>query len=302
MDEYSASIPGKRRRRPAFRVAPAYDASLAPNASFSPAATALHPCVLVRTYSGNRNGLVSLLWSLLLSGHPNLRAFVVDTGKAPAPGLPAIVRSVNALSGRTWVEMSRRTFAQDVTPQFTTLAVEDYGYVLTDLVMEDIMGGKARAAGSPAFTDDSPHPLCDTLTVTNGDNVYGPTFLTRTLGPIADHGKEMVGTNWVSHYDFGERWRIGPPAYTHEWCGPHRSGKTQEMKISPVFKCGCIDLGAVVFKLQQVKQSGIRFIVDKLRTNATLGDLEYSDCHFFKRYKALDVKTLTVHEALLMHN
>ena len=177
----------RSRRLVGFASTPAYNASLSPVAGFSDAAAALHPCVLVRTYAGNRNGLVSLLWSLLLSGHPNLRAFVADTGSTPAPGLAGILRSVNALSGRDWVEMSRRTRAQDVRSRFPGLdGVEDYGYALTDLVMEDIMragaGDREEGPESNAPGDDPPAPSCDTLTVTNGDNVYGPDFLRQTLG------------------------------------------------------------------------------------------------------------------------
>ena len=286
---------------------PAYNASLASGDGFSNAAAALHPCVLIRTYSGNRNDLVSLLWSLLLSGHPNLRAFVVDTGKVLTPGLPDILHSVNALSGRDWVEMSPRTLARDVKPHFPGLdGVEDYGYALTDLVMEDIMNGTTgkREAGSGTANpgDDSFSPLCDTLTITNGDNVYSPAFLKHTLGPIADMGMDMAGTNWVSRYEAWNQWPSGPPAYADDWCGPHRSGKTQEMKISPAFTCGCVDLGAVTFRLENVHRSGVRFIVDKLRADEKLGILQLSDCNFFQRLKASGAKTSVVHEALFIHN
>ncbi len=118
----------RRQKQPYDYAAEAeYDVFLSTGVAYSTTAAALHPCVLIRTYSGNRNGIVSLLWSLLLSGHPNLRAIVVDTGTTPVPGLPGILHSINALSGKDWVEMSRRTFAQDVTPQFPGLDVEDYG-------------------------------------------------------------------------------------------------------------------------------------------------------------------------------
>ena len=87
-----------------------------------------------------------------------------------------------------------------------------------------------------------------------------------------------------------------------DWCGPHRSGASQEMKASPVFECSCIDLGAVTFRLKQVKKSGIRFLIDKLRANETLGDLKLADCNFFKRFKASGANSSVVHEALFMHN
>ena len=150
--------------------------------------------------------------------------------------------------------------------------------------------------------DDPPAPSCDTLTVTNGDNVYGPDFLKHTLGPIADLCMDMVGTNWISHYDFGGQWPLGPPGYGRDWCGPHRSGATQEMKASPTFECNCVDLGAVVFKVRQVASSGIRFVLDKVRANQTLGDLRLADCHFFKALKASGANSTVMHEALFMHN
>jgi len=163
------------------------------------------------------------------------------------------------------------------------------------------MGAGERSTGSTIQTPDSPTPPCDTLTVTNADNVYSPDFLAQTLGPIAQ-GKDMVGTNWVSHYSKDNPWHGGPLTYASDWCGPYRSGKNQEMKASPVFECTCIDLGAVTFRLKQVQQFSIRFLVDKLRANETLHDLPYSDCLFFKRLKALGGATAVVHEALFIHN
>jgi len=44
--------------------------------------------------------------------------------------------------------------------------------------------GLATGPSTSINTDDPPPPLCDTLTVTNGDNVYSPDFLKRTLGPL----------------------------------------------------------------------------------------------------------------------
>ena len=74
------------------------------------------------------------------------------------------------------------------------------------------------------------------------------------------------------------------------------------MKASPVFECNCIDLGAVVFKVRQVRQSGTRFLLDRVRANETLGDLTFSDCNFFKKLKASGASSTIVHEALFMHN
>ena len=50
------------------------------------------------------------------------------------------------------------------------------------------------------------------------------------------------------------------------------------------------------------RQSGIRFLLDGVRANETLGDLTFSDCHFFRRLKASGANSTIVHEALFMHN
>ena len=305
-------LPGRRNTRESKACvakgrisSPAFNASLSEPA-FSTVALNLRPCILVRTYKGNRNGLVSLLWSLLSSGHPNLRAIVVDTDPEPLPGLGKIVDSVNALSGRPWVNVSPRTHAQDVDGKFSSLGTPDYGYVLTDLVMEDILKGNGNRNGSVSTEVDligtaaaSAQP-CDTLTVTNGDNVYAQQFLVRTLNKIAK-GADIVGTNWVSHYDIDAPPRGTSFFYRGDWCGPYRGGGFQEMKVR--FQVGCIDLGAAVFRLKPIQEWGLRFYVDDLRANKTVDHLEMSDGRFLELLARLPgVSFAVLHEALFIHN
>lgn len=285
------------------KSSPAFDASLLVS-GFTAAALDLKPCILVRTYKGNRNGLTLLLWSLLASGHPHLRAVVVDTDPEPLPGLGEIIGSINALSGRSWVGMSPRTHAQDVQGKFPSLDTPDFGYVLTDLVMEDILRGNDGPTGGVPTADDPlragvPTPSCDTLTVTNGDNMYAQEFLVRTLNKIAE-GADAVGTNWVSHYHIDAPRKTNAP-YDGNWCGSYRRGAYQEMKVK--FQCYCIDLGAAVFRVNTVSKSGLRFCVDRLRSKEKIDRLDLSDGQFFERLgKLANVSVAVLHEALFLHN
>ena len=66
---------------------------------YSRAELDLKPCVVVRFYDKQANALPLLLFSLLASGHPNLKALVVDTGKQPYKNLPGLLLRVNQEDG-----------------------------------------------------------------------------------------------------------------------------------------------------------------------------------------------------------
>lgn len=179
---------------------------------------------------------------------------------------------------------------------------QDYGYVLTDLIMEDILrgdGGQEEEITPSRAAPTAPTPSCDTLTVTNGDNVYAREFLVRTLNKIAE-GKDAVATNWVSHYDnpMPER---GDKPYHGDWCASHRRGEFQEMKVR--FQCYCIDVGAAVFRLKPVQEAGLRFCVDDLRAKKEADHLELADGRFFERYAGFpNVSVAVLHQSLFLHN
>lgn len=163
-------------------------------------------CMIVRTFAGHRNKLVALLASVLLWQHAHLTITLVDTGSEAFVDLPLIAELTSAISGRAGsVRIShwRRDAARSRFPQLGDL--EDHGYVATDLAMEDVLEDRkaARLAGTPE--DELP---CNSLIITNGDNLYSFEYLAATLEAMAG-GAELVSTHWVSHYDMKKEWILG---------------------------------------------------------------------------------------------
>ena len=227
----------------------------------------LRPCVVVRFYDKQVNALPLLLFSLLASAHPHLKALVIDTGKQPYEELPDVLRRVNQASGKKWVhEYDKRT--EDVRSAFPDFHHEDFGYVLTDMALEDIL--KQTRARSGAFQ-------CDTLTFTNADNLCSPHFIPVMLKSIARDGHDLVASHFVSHYNApaerSTRSFDGILA-SEAGCGALRSGEDAEFVTSERFYPWCVDLGSVMVTTKAVEAANVRFIIDKLRKDPTGNTLE----------------------------
>jgi len=241
---------------------PLFDSGIPATNRYSRAELELRPCVAVRFYRKQANNLPLLLLSLFASGHPRLKTFVLDTGREPYEKLPVLLRRVNAASGRRWVHAYRKR-TRDVRLAFPDLMYEDFGYVLTDMVMEEMLNKKAMKERY-GFQ-------CDTLTITNGDNVYSPKFIPALLTSIAQ-GNDLVASHFVTHYD------QPPERSTRSYrdimaseasCGPVRSGRDAEFVTSDRFLPWCVDLGSVMFTLKAVADTQLRFVIDKLRLDGS---------------------------------
>jgi hypothetical protein len=127
----------------------------------------------------------------------------------------------------------------------------DGGYILTDLLLEDVLSRRAEAGGG--------HPS-DALLVTNGDNLYARDFTT-AVGAVLARGADLVATHFVSHYEFSDARIVGCDNINGG--GPLRAGR--DVEIVPAFFIGQVDLGAVVVRLELLKRTGERFVVDRLR-------------------------------------
>ena len=227
----------------------------------------LRPCVVVRFYEKQANALPLLLFSLLASAHPHLKALVIDTGKQPYEKLPDLLRRVNQASGKKWVHAYDKK-TEDVRAAFPDFHHEDFGYVLTDMAMEDIL--RQTKSGSGTFQ-------CDTLTFTNADNLYSPHFIPVMLKSIARDGHDLVASHFVSHYPFpaerSTRSFDGILA-SESGCGALRSGEDMEFVTSERFYPWCVDLGSVMVTTKAVEAAKIRFVIDKLRKDRTGNTLE----------------------------
>jgi hypothetical protein len=261
-------------------------------------------CVIARTYAGKRSNLLAFAASLAVGRPPRLSVTFVDTDtRTPYEGLPASIEALN-----TWVfggpvaSLSPRT-PRDRLSLFPQYKAEDHGYILTDLVLEDLLASRAEARGRGLLEDDLP---CAYFLVTNGDNVYGAQWWAGALGEAAAQRADVVGTHFVSHYDWP-----GSPIREPLWekvrlygqCGPWRPGR--DVEVAANFKPACIDLGAALFSAAVLESSGARFIVDRLRagnpTGRGINPME-ADGEFFARLAALPrAKAVLVRRTLMMH-
>lgn len=261
-------------------------------------------CVIARTYAGKRSNLLAFAASLAVGRPPRLSVTFVDTDlRVPYEGLAASVEALN-----TWVfggpvaSLSPRT-PRDRLALFDAYKAEDHGYILTDLVLEDLLESRAQARGRGVPEAELP---CAYFLVTNGDNVYGAQWWAGALGEAAAQRADVVGTHFVSHYDWP-----GSPIREPLWekvrlfgqCGPWRPGR--DVEVAANFKPACIDLGAALFSAAVLESSGARFIVDRLRagnpTGRGINPME-ADGEFFARLAALPhAKAILVRRTLMMH-
>lgn len=225
----------------------------------------LKPCVVVRFYDKQANALPLLLFSLFASAHPHLKALVIDTGKQPYEKLPGMLRRVNQASGKTWVHAYDKK-TEDVHSAFPDFHHEDYGYVLTDMALEDIL--RQTKARSGTFQ-------CDALTFTNADNLYSPHFIPAMLKSIAQ-GNDLVASHFVSHYNApAERssHSFDDVLASEAGCGALRSGEDAEFVASDRFLPLGLDLGAVTITAKAVARANTRFIINKIRADGSGKDL-----------------------------
>lgn len=237
---------------PLFSTSPSFDAG-----------ATLPVCVLVRTYEAQANAVPALLASLFASGHPSLTVILADTGQKEVfkPALERAAAAFNALVGRPGaVRVAPHTHSSS-RARVPKLAINDFGYVITDLMLEDVLTERAaaRAAGASQLP-------CEVLMFTNGDNVYSSHFLGATGAEVAERGAHIVATHFVTHYGPDL-----PDVKTNAWapqmgCGAWRAGRDVELIVRPDFRPGCVDLASVALRASVLEETGWRFVVDSVDT------------------------------------
>jgi hypothetical protein len=228
--------------------------------------------------------------------------------------LPRIVARINQIFNREVVQISPRTFRalqQEFYPWFRD--INDYGYVVADHVVEDILAERAQLAGK------SPRPArlpCDTLLVTNAGRCFAPGMCCwtdacfgsrsnqQTTSTLPACSKKLcascsVGLTWSG--STGSRITTTPRSCsftgsTEEACAgaSGRAGKgqppggvglscslrahTRYQEMTAGFLVFCIDLGAVVLRSDLLAVSGYRLLVDDLRRIGS-GTMRRQDLH-----------------------
>jgi len=213
----------------------------------------------VRTHSKHRNGLLPTYASLVHSAPLNTRVFFVDTGDEAFTELPSLVANFNHLTEQPLAQVSR--WDQKLSrAQFPNFKENDFGYIATDLVIEDLLEERSDARRRNAALP------CELLLVTNGDNLYSRAFFEATIGTLSEAGVDLVATHFVSHYD--QSWMWTPE--TSGICGPFRTGSDAE--FATCITENHVDLGTVLMKTSLFETLTLdetthpkRFVVDRLR-------------------------------------
>lgn len=214
-------------------------------------------CVVVRIHSKQRNGLLPTYASLVHSAPLNTRVIFVDTGDEAFTELPSLVADFNQLTEQPLAQVSR--WDQKLSrAQFPNFTANDFGYIATDLVIEDLLEERADARRRNASLP------CELLLVTNGDNLYGRAFFEATIGALsAEAGVGLVATHFVSHYYWWTPEKSGK-------CGPFRDGSDAE--FATCMGENNVDLGAVLMRTSLFETLTLietthpkRFVVDRLR-------------------------------------
>jgi hypothetical protein len=99
---------------------------------------------------------------------------------------------------------------------------QDFGYVLTDLVVEDMVNSKA----------------CDYMLITNGDNLYHSSLMEAT-STERKKGTSLIGMHMVSHHE----WTADSPNIAKGII----DGPGKDILMKPNLKPNEIDLGAVLW-------------------------------------------------------
>ncbi len=187
-----------------------------------------HLCILVSTYERHSAKLVPLLTSFFLTEYPHMKAILLDTDRNidSMCCLKDMAKVVNGIFEKEYVVTANIT-QRDVLKTYTkevTGVVSDYGYILTDIIIHDILKKRELAKES-----NDTKPECDFLLITNGDNLYGPNIIPMLLYYMKK-GYDLMGFDFVSHYPI-RNW----PA-----CFPERvfkSGrKHQQVVLEPIQK------------------------------------------------------------------
>ena len=230
-------------------------------------------CVLVRTYRKNTAlSILSLVSSLVRSAEvanaQRLHIVFSNTDRFSLfLGLPLLVSRLSRLFAESRVNVTvtqnKRRYLEILSELDTSgmakLPRNDFGFVATDFMLEDVL----RA-------DE-----CNALVVTNADNYYMKDFVRLVLDAL--RGRDVALVQFVSRYDFEP---VARNQVRLLGCMPGL-GPNQAFYPSPKPKCvpselqhgfdvfgvrRCVDLGAAVFSVATLRRTGVRFILDDVRS------------------------------------
>ncbi|KAG5189543.1 hypothetical protein JKP88DRAFT_233128 [Tribonema minus] len=157
----------------------------------------------------------------------------------------------------------------------------DYGYILSDLVMDELLHGKMEGVAQ-----------CDYFMLTNGDNLYSSRLLPSAL-PYMRTDIDLIGFEFLSHYSIKDN-RVDHPG--------------SDQTIHTQFKTLWIDKGAAMFKADTIARLNMTFALGFARefgrlTTQVLGFKPTRiDGNFFTQLAQTEgVSSVIIRRTLLMH-
>lgn len=207
--------------------------NLAPNASIS-------LCVLVRVYYRQISYLPVFALALSQSGFPNIRLYIINTGKNTDSQL--LLDTINLINSI----VRRADYA--VLLDVGTPVDNDFGYTLTDRALVYLYEQYEK---SPS--------ICKYIVLTNGDNLYSQ-YLGKHALPHMHAKKDIIAWDFVSRF-----YRDDPnrKSRVKTVISPEIVDNGTDKCVPVELRVGEVDLGAVAYRLEFLKKHKIQIHYDK---------------------------------------
>lgn len=240
-----------------------------------------HLCVLVSTYVDHGLSLTALVASLFATEYPHLDIFLLDTDmvKDSREWMDRTAEVFNDRWGsagkRKQVHVSTRT-RRTVAELYPNLEENDYGYLLSDYVIDDLRQGKYAGVSK-----------CNYFMLTNGDNLYHASLIPETLRYMRK-GYDLIG------FAFSTRYTMKNDVVVH------RNEPNQQYKV--VFAVDRIDKGAAIFNASSTEDINFaKRFVDETGTKFVKHNKRL-DGFFFQDLNARPgVRSIIIPQVLFVH-
>lgn len=240
-------------------------------------------CVLVSTYIGHGLKLTALLASLLASEYPYLDIILLDTDSVK-DSKAWLMKTKEMLDNRyetpqakSQIHISTRT-RKSFRKLFPLLWDNDYGYLQSDYVMEDLLQGTMGDVTK-----------CDYFLLTNGDNLYNVNLIPLTVKHMRAK-VDLIGFDFISKN----------PANNEDTCVRLKPHQQMRCKFYP----GSIDKGAAMFRADRYASVGMSFALRFLKPGYPYFTerSDWLDGYFFEDFsKSPKTTSVIIDSVLLMH-
>ena len=260
-------------------------------------------CVIIRTMPKHLPNLPALIFSLFVGGYLKVRPIILPTYNTYGnlKDLAAIASFINKAIPNNPVEISNldSSITQRLYPNVEyEVATGDGGFPVTDMVIEDIILRRQKRLKSQKKGEG----FCDAILVTNGDNLYGASFVPVVMEKLFGENRfDLVATHFVSRY-LNDQVNVERNKNRGLIGGPTRLGRDFEFVSS--FQVGGLDLGAGVVRTSILEETGIRFVLDRLKANPKGVGIDFveADGQYFERLSNYPgVRSVVIPRTLFIH-